>query len=325
MLNSTIGSTLGTCPSLGARPQFIARAFLRNPAQSTRQLVVRKNKIGDDLLDFVTAGPKLRKWYGAGERPTDGAEPGQEPEEEPEEPPSGEAVLVTDADGGGVGEQVVLQLILARQELKLLVKDVGGAKTAYGPYTTPLPADAVAAAPAKALRGAKALVVLGRLPGGPGVLLGAAKAARVGHVVLLTAAPGASAGGGGFSLGGLLGGGGEAARDLKALAADGGAAAEAVRRCGIPYTILQVAGLTDAGRGGGVRVEAGGGSGGGGGAKWTPLSREGLGALVAAVVDEVPRGRGRTVLAQGAAASGVGAQEQQEAIAAAVAGLPEDS
>ncbi|KAG2427613.1 hypothetical protein HXX76_012266 [Chlamydomonas incerta] len=239
----------------------------------------------------------------------------REPEPEPEEPPTGDAVLVTDADGG-VGEQVVLQLILARQELKLLVKDVAGAKNAYGPYTTPLPAEAVAAAPAKALRGAKALVVLGRLPGGAGVLE-AARAARVGHVVLLTAAPGATAGGGGF-MGGLLGGG-EAARDLKGLA--DAAAAEAVRRCGIPYTLVQVAGLTDAGRGGGVRVEPGS-AGAAAGAR-TALSREGLGALVAAVVDVVPS-RGRTVLAQGAAASG-SAQELQEAIAAAVAGLPEDS
>eukprot|EP00198_Chlamydomonas_reinhardtii_P011840 XP_001701177.1 predicted protein [Chlamydomonas reinhardtii] len=88
------------------------------------------------------AGPKLRKWYGAGERLTDGG-PEEEPEEPEEQAPTGDAVLVTDADGG-VGEQVVLQLILARQELKLLVKDVAAAKNAYGPYTTPLPAEAVA-------------------------------------------------------------------------------------------------------------------------------------------------------------------------------------
>ena len=39
--------------------------------------------------------------------------PPQEPEEPEEQAPTGDAVLVTDADGG-VGEQVVLQLILAR-------------------------------------------------------------------------------------------------------------------------------------------------------------------------------------------------------------------
>ncbi|PNW86750.1 hypothetical protein CHLRE_02g095133v5 [Chlamydomonas reinhardtii] len=314
MLSSTLGRSLGTYPS--SRPKCIPRASLRNPA---RVLVVRQNKIGDDLLDFVTAGPKLRKWYGAGERLTDGG-PEEEPEEPEEQAPTGDAVLVTDADGG-VGEQVVLQLILARQELKLLVKDVAAAKNAYGPYTTPLPAEAVAAAPGKALRGSKALVLLGRLPGGP-ALLEAARAARVAHVVLLTAAPGATAGGGGFSLGGLLGGG-EAARDLKGLG--DAAAAEAVRRCGIPYTLVQVAGLTDAGRGGGVRVEQQQAAAAGGAAAGAraPLSREGLGALVAGVVDVVPA-RGRTVLAQGAPATG-SAQEQQEAIAAAVAALPEDA
>ena len=63
---------------------------------------------------------------------------------------------------------------------------MAAAKNAYGPYTTPLPAEAVAAAPGKALRGSKALVLLGRLPGGP-ALLEAARAARVAHVVLLTA------------------------------------------------------------------------------------------------------------------------------------------
>lgn len=65
----------------------------------------------------VTAGPKLRRWYGETEKltfPKDGGEP---PEEEAEEDPdldgTKEAVLVTDADTP-LGELLVLQLVLSR-------------------------------------------------------------------------------------------------------------------------------------------------------------------------------------------------------------------
>lgn len=64
-------------------------------------------------------GPKLRRWYGEGGRlPSDGGglaegDGGGGGGEEAEEEGPREAVLVTDADGG-MGEQVVLQLILAR-------------------------------------------------------------------------------------------------------------------------------------------------------------------------------------------------------------------
>ncbi|KAG2492744.1 hypothetical protein HYH03_008910 [Edaphochlamys debaryana] len=243
----------------------------------------------------------MRKWYGAGERPTDGGPAPQGQEEE--EPEAGDVVVVTAADSP-VGEQVALQLILARQQLRLAVRDVVATKTAYGPYATPVPTDAVASA--RALRSCKALVVCGRPARG---LLETAAAARVGHVVLLSGAAGSN-GGGGFSLGGLFGGG-EAARELRDL---GDAAAEAaVRASGLPYTIVQVSALTDR-------------SGGGGGA----VSREALGALAAAVVDLVPA-RGRTLQAAKAApavpASGntEAVEKQAEEVAAKVAAAGEDS
>lgn len=57
-----------------------------------------------------SAGPKLRKWYGEGERKQgEKGKPG--PEDENEGP--GDAILVTDADSP-LGELVLLQLILAR-------------------------------------------------------------------------------------------------------------------------------------------------------------------------------------------------------------------
>ena len=69
------------------------------------------------------AGPKLRKWYGEGERMlTDGG--GLRDDSKSERPSQGEedvlrtAILVTDADNP-TAEQVVLQLILARYASRL--------------------------------------------------------------------------------------------------------------------------------------------------------------------------------------------------------------
>ena len=66
---------------------------------------------------MCAGGPKLRKWYGEGELPADGGsavvEKMPEPEDIPPEAVKRDAILVTDADSP-TGEQVVLQLILAR-------------------------------------------------------------------------------------------------------------------------------------------------------------------------------------------------------------------
>ncbi|GLC39859.1 hypothetical protein PLESTB_001291400 [Pleodorina starrii] len=302
-----------------------------------RSITICRNKIGDELLDFVTAGPKLRKWYGAGERPTDGGE-----EQEPEEPDmASDVVFVSEADSP-IGEQVVLQLILARQQLRLSVRDVAAAKTAYGPYATPVPADAATANAARMLRGVKCLVLLGRPPRG---LLEAAAAARgVRHVVLLSAAPSAASSSGGFSLGGFSlgggGGGGAASRELRELA--DGAAEAAVRASGLPYTVVQVYGLQEQGRGGsasgGVALTrqqqpAGATTAGGKAAAAAGVSREALGALLSGLVDAVPE-RGRTLQAVGASSSGASAsalspsvspQSLKEALEETLAGLGEDA
>ena len=64
---------------------------------------------------LAAAGPKLRKWYGEGER-KQGNKKQSGPGDEEEEPR--DAILVTDADSP-LGELVLLQLILARCEEEL--------------------------------------------------------------------------------------------------------------------------------------------------------------------------------------------------------------
>ncbi|GIL77629.1 hypothetical protein Vretimale_6801 [Volvox reticuliferus] len=316
-----------TTRTIGHRPTVSSKGATISHLVRYRKIVICRNKIGDELLDFVTAGPKLRKWYGAGERPVDGGE-----EQEPEEPDTtSDVVLVTDADSP-IGEQVVLQLILARQQLRLLVRDVAAAKTAYGPYATPLPADA--GTNPRALRGVKCLVLLGRPVRG---LMEAAKAARVKHVVLLSSAPASALSkSGGFSLGGfsLAGGpGGSAARELREL---GDSAAEAaLKASGMPYSVVQVYGLQDPGRSGsgagGVVLQqrqqvAGGGVGSGSG---SAVSREAVAALIGSLVDAVPS-RGRTLQATGSGQAAAlsptySPQRQQEALVSALQGLMEDA
>ncbi|GIL49809.1 hypothetical protein Vafri_6123 [Volvox africanus] len=316
----------------GHRPAISSKGVTISPFARCRTFVICKNKIGDELLDFVTAGPKLRKWYGAGERPVDGGE-----EQEPEEPDTtSDVVLVTDADSP-IGEQVVLQLILARQQLRLLVRDIAAAKTAYGPYATPLPTDAGTSP--RALRGVKCLVLLGRPVRG---LIEAAKAARVKHVVLLSSASAAaSTKSGAFSLGGfsLVGGaGGSAARELREL---GDSSAEAaLKASGLPYSVVQVYGLQDSGRSGGgaggvvleqqqQQVAVGKAAGNSSSGSGSAVSREAVAALLSGLVDAVPS-RGRTFQATGsrqaAALSPTSSpQRQQEALVSALQGIVEDS
>ena len=69
-------------------------------------------------VDVLAAGPKLRKWYGEGERmPKDGGGSFEDGETDVSGQMDSDvprtAILVTDADSP-LAEQVVLQLILAR-------------------------------------------------------------------------------------------------------------------------------------------------------------------------------------------------------------------
>lgn len=72
--------------------------------------------LGDELLDFMYAGKKLRKWYGAeGQVLPRGRQPGDEPEapQEEEEPAVREYIAVLDADTSPMAEQVKPACLLA--------------------------------------------------------------------------------------------------------------------------------------------------------------------------------------------------------------------
>ena len=104
------------CPT--ANPGSRSATLKRRHSPASRVAV---HGFKDELLDFVLAGPKMRRWYGEGERlPEDGdfdpqpLEPPPAPKDQDVLPPEKRTVvLVTDADSQ-LGEQVLIQLILAR-------------------------------------------------------------------------------------------------------------------------------------------------------------------------------------------------------------------
>ncbi|KAI3437792.1 hypothetical protein D9Q98_000239 [Chlorella vulgaris] len=189
------------------------------------------SSFGDELLDFMYAGKKLRKWYGAEGQvlPRDGREeapPPAEPEQD-EEPGEREYVAVLDADSSPMAEQVVLQLILKRAKIRALVRDTVAAKDAFGPYLEAVQGSSSdRTAVTRLLRGAKAAVCCAGL----GTLLPAAAAAKLPHIVLLSSAGPPKQG---FSL--------FASSEQQALADP--AREQQLRSSGLAHTIVQVGGL----------------------------------------------------------------------------------
>ncbi|KAI7839406.1 hypothetical protein COHA_006807 [Chlorella ohadii] len=103
-----------------------------------------KGNLGDELLDFMYAGKKLRKWYGQEGQvlPRDGRPGPSDQQEDEEEPAVREYIAVLDADSSPMAEQVVLQLILNRAKIRALVKDAPAAKSGFGPYIEAVQGDA---------------------------------------------------------------------------------------------------------------------------------------------------------------------------------------
>ena len=164
-----------------------------------------------------------------------------------------DTVVVLDADGNAMAEQVVLQLILKRAKVRVVVRDVGAAKQAFGPYVEAVPGDSSdAALLLRTLRGAKAAVACGPL----GKLLPAAAAARLPRLVLLSSV-------------GAVGPSGFAALPFSAAAreaavlGDASREAEVAGAASLRHTIVQVAVLTDSpGASSELRLTAGGKAGG---------------------------------------------------------------
>mmetsp|Transcript_6708 Transcript_6708/g.17950 ORF Transcript_6708/g.17950 Transcript_6708/m.17950 type:complete len:349 (-) Transcript_6708:1160-2206(-) len=294
------GKTVYTrIPTTLARPHPSSRT-----QQSLRPVAVRAKKDGkqqegfgiqDDLLDFVLAGPKMRKWYGQEERqlPRDGGgedKPSDSEQDEFEEDDDGDgnAILVTDADTPS-GEQVLLQLILARAAIRVLVKDPVATQAAYGPYVYPIRSDTSDARVMRiALKGAGSAVCLGKL----GELPKAAKAAGISHIVLLSST-------GTTQESGLL----------SMFSGDGGLSAlrdpareEAVINSGVRYTIVRVGGVVDApgGQNGLALLPVDVGQGGpqasssaGGSAQQQRVSREDVAAVIVNALLRPPSTQGR--------------------------------
>jgi len=245
----------------------------------------KKPSLADDLLDVAMAGPKLRKWYGQGERMIrDGGEEeggeGRAQQEEDEEDGyegEGDAILVLDADTP-MGEQVVLQLILARAEVKALVKDVTAARNSYGPYVTPLSLDpSNPGLLKKALKNCGSVVVLGP---SLGALPRVVKEAGMAHVLLLSAAGTPSQGG---FLSGLFD------KELSGLRDAG--REDALRNTGVRYTVVRVGAVRDApgGQAGLALTSSSGGQQGGATAS-APVSREDLAAVIVQALMRPPQG-----------------------------------
>eukprot|EP00271_Cylindrocystis_brebissonii_P020780 TRINITY_DN704_c0_g2_i3.p1 TRINITY_DN704_c0_g2~~TRINITY_DN704_c0_g2_i3.p1 ORF type:complete len:372 (-),score=88.57 TRINITY_DN704_c0_g2_i3:654-1769(-) len=102
---------------------------------------------GDQLLDYIEGGPKLRKWYGAPEQEEreTGEEEGEKKGEEAGQGGSlGETsngvrdvVLVADADDE-TGQLLVLALIVQRYRVRVIVRDPKAAMAAFGAYVEPV-------------------------------------------------------------------------------------------------------------------------------------------------------------------------------------------
>ncbi|KAH7330925.1 hypothetical protein KP509_20G008300 [Ceratopteris richardii] len=93
--------------------------------------------LGDQLLDYIEGGPKLRKWYGAPDQilrdggdieSSESTNEGSEPIDEIRD-----AVLVTDADSM-TGQLVLLALIVRRVRIRALVRDGKEIVQAFGSY-----------------------------------------------------------------------------------------------------------------------------------------------------------------------------------------------
>ena len=189
----------------------------------------------DNLLDFLEAGPKMRKWYGQEDfDPSKNQKPeGGGPEEEEggpeEEPEATDHVLVLGAESA-LGELVILKLVLARQKVVTLVKDREQSEAEWGPFVKCVQGNVGSANDiAKCLRVAKAAILPDELGALEEAVRALGGAPGVSHVVLVSAAD-ASASGMGLMLSKLF--------DSEAVLSDAAREA-AVAGLGLPYTIVR--------------------------------------------------------------------------------------
>eukprot|EP00803_Ostreobium_quekettii_P001985 evm.model.scf_256EXC.4 EVM.evm.TU.scf_256EXC.4 scf_256EXC:22702-25631(-) len=182
----------------------------------------------------------MRKWYGQAEQTEEegladegewAEDVAEEQQQESRAPPDAQEILVTDAMSL-TGDQVLLQLILARQKVKVLCTDARKVQSAYGQYAEPVEStvgDTVLLR--SAMRGITSVVCVGAVGDVPRV------AAELGvrHIVLVS-----SVGRSKdilFDFGSLIG-------SEEAVLSDPGREV-AVQNCGVPYTIVRAESLKD--------------------------------------------------------------------------------
>lgn len=165
-----------------------------------------KESFGDELLDFMYAGKKLRKWYGETDMvlPRDGGPVDEAEDEGPEAPMediprSSVVVLYPEDDRFPMSEQALLELIVRRADVLVVTNDTSRAKEGYGKYVNAVRLDS-SRATRRALAGAKSVVVCGAVTKQVREVLKMASAPRV---VLLVAEQDTGAVGGGV-FGGLF-------------------------------------------------------------------------------------------------------------------------
>ena len=165
----------------------------------------KKQNLFDGVIDMLEGGRKLRRWYGSDSSVGDGtraddpiddavdaaAASEEEDERDVELDTPKTSILVTDAvGGGGVGESVVMRLVLAKASVVAACDGdrVALAETRFGPYVNVASNEWSAGA---RLNGVRAVVVTGSLEN---ELLDACVRRGVKHLVLVSSAKSASGG-----------------------------------------------------------------------------------------------------------------------------------
>ena len=197
-------STMYTLARPRATSAIVPRASSsRARASSRRACVARAEKQSfiDGVIDMLEGGRKLRRWYGSDSSVGDGTRVDDDPVDDDLDGTSEEderdveldtpktAVLVTDAVGG-VGEAVVMRLVLAKATVVASVDGdrIALAETRFGPYVNVASNEWSAGA---RLNGVRAVVCAGALEDD---LLDACVRRGVKHLVLVSSAKSASGG-----------------------------------------------------------------------------------------------------------------------------------
>lgn len=163
----------------------------------------KKQNLFDGVIDMLEGGRKLRRWYGSDSSVGDGTR-ADDPVDDPIDDAASEeddrdveldtpktSILVTDAvGGGGVGESVVMRLVLAKASVVAACDGdrIALAETRFGPYVNVASNEWSAGA---RLNGVRAVVVTGALDD---EFLDACVRRGVKHLVLVSSAKSASGG-----------------------------------------------------------------------------------------------------------------------------------